>query len=314
MKTTSLSVVPPQLLLLLLVTTSLFSVRALAGNSATDERPTAAAAAASRKINLIAVGGSSGMGKAAALETARHGGNVLLVSRNATKLRAAREELLRQVPDACIETCAVDCMDEGAVQEFAANLASKIASENNNNGGGWDALVVSAAGPAVHGPMETLPTADARYMMETKFWSAFLCAKYIGPLLRDHGSVVFVAGILNRRPGLNCAPLAIANGALEALTRSLALEWGPRLRVNCLSPGFCDTERFDRMDAERKAQMLAHTAASLPLQTVGTSRDMGQALYYLMTASFVTGTVLDVDGGHMIRQYANPNNDPMRNK
>ena len=84
--------------------------------------------------------------------------------------------------------------------------------------------------------------------------------------LADGGSITFVAGVLNRRPGKNCAPLAATNGALEGLTRSLALDLGPRLRVNCMSPGFCDTERFDHMDAERKAAMLANTAASLPLR------------------------------------------------
>ena len=255
-------------------------------------------------INLIAVGGSSGMGKAAALEAALHGAHkILLVSRNATKLQAARAEIQTRVPDAVIDICAMDCRDEVAVQEFA----NKLDDED-----GWDALVISAAGPAVHGPFATLPTPDARYMMESKFWTAYLCAKYVGPRLRNGGSIVLVAGILNRRPGLNCAPLAVANGALEALTRTLALEWGPRLRVNCLSPGFCDTERFDHMTVERKTQMLAHTAASLPLQRVGGSRDMGQAIYYLLTAPFVTGIVLDVDGGHLIRQYASPTNDPMR--
>jgi NAD(P)-dependent dehydrogenase (short-subunit alcohol dehydrogenase family) len=151
-------------------------------------------------------------------------------------------------------------------------------------------------------------------MMESKFWGAYHCAKHIGPALRDGSAVVFTAGILNRRPGLNCAPLAVANGALEGLTRSLALEGGPRLRVNCLSPGFCDTERFDDMDAIKKEHMLRNTAASLPLQRVGSPQDMGKALYYLMTAPFVTGVVLDVDGGHTIRQYANLSNDPMRHR
>ena len=104
----------------------------------------------------------------------------------------------------------------------------------------------------------------------------------------------------------------MANGALEGLTRTLALEWGPRLRVNCLSPGFCDTERFDHLDPERKANMLANTASSLPLQKVGQPSDMGEAIYYLLTAPFCTGVILDCDGGHGIRQYANPTNDPMR--
>jgi NAD(P)-dependent dehydrogenase (short-subunit alcohol dehydrogenase family) len=79
-----------------------------------------------------------------------------------------------------------------------------------------------------------------------------------------------------------------------------------------VSPGFCDTERFDHMDPQKKASMLANTADSLPLKRTGLPEDMGEAIYYLLTARFCTGVVLDVDGGHGIRQYANPNSDPMR--
>lgn len=242
------------------------------------------------------------MGKAAALQTIEHGGRVLLVSRSEDKLQRAKAELLSKVPKADISTETLDATNEAAVKNFADCLDM----------GTWNGLVISAAGRAPHGSVESLPTSATRDLMETKLWSAYHCAKYIGPKLCEGGSVCFVAGILNRRPGVNCAPLAMANGALEGLTRTLALEWGPRLRVNCLSPGFCDTERFDHMDAERKANMLANTAASLPLQKVGQPSDMGQAIYYLLTAQFCTGVILDVDGGHGIRQYANPANDPMR--
>lgn len=247
------------------------------------------------------------MGKAAALEALRNGGRVLLCSRNQPKLDSAREYLLREVESALpesVQTRVVDATNEGSVQAFAGALEVNV----------WDALVLTAADRAIHGPMLSLPTEDSRGMMETKFWSAYCCAKYVAPKLAEGGAVVFCSGILGRRPGLNSVPLAICNGALEALTRALALEWGPRLRVNCLSPGFCDTERFDRMDSLRKRQMLDNTAASLPLQRVGHPEDMGQALYYLATASFVTGVILDVDGGHSIRQYANQANDPMRNQ
>ena len=79
-----------------------------------------------------------------------------------------------------------------------------------------------------------------------------------------------------------------------------------------MSPGFCDTERFDHMDTERKAAMLANTAASLPLQRVGEPADMGAAIHYLASAPFVTGIVLDVDGGRGVRQYADAATDPMR--
>lgn len=242
------------------------------------------------------------MGKAAALQVIEHGGEVLLASRSAEKLTIAKTELLSKCPGAKVTCQVLDASDEDSVQQFAGSL----------DDGRWDGLVITAAGRAAHGSVQELDTAETRSMLETKLWTAYHCAKYISKKLCDDGAIVFCAGILNRRPGLNCAPLAMANGALEGLTRTLALELGPHLRVNCLSPGFCNTERFDHMDEEQKQRMMQNTAASLPLQKVGQPDDMGQAIYYLLTAKFCTGVILDVDGGHGIRQYADARNDPMR--
>ena len=246
----------------------------------------------------------------------------MLVSRSEAKLERARDDLLvtlgieqdeleNSPRRRRIEIASVDVTDEDQVAGLAS---SNVISEQE-----WNGLVVTAARRAPHGPIEDLPTQDTRDMMDSKLFGAYHCAKYLGPLLQDTSSgaaVVFCAGILNRRPGLNCAPLAMANGALEGLTRTLALQWGTQrnIRVNCLSPGFCDTERFDHMVPSRKEQMLKNTAASLPLQKVGQPSDTGQAICYLLTAPFCTGVILDVDGGHGIRQYANPQNDPMRSK
>eukprot|EP00980_Cylindrotheca_fusiformis_P028512 scaffold22607_cov123-Cylindrotheca_fusiformis.AAC.9 len=272
---------------------SIFSLKCGGGSQGTTPITVGVSTGSSKPANVIVVGGSSGMGKAAALCTVKQGGKCLLISRSQSKLQAAKEFLVEQVASAQVEIAVLDVTDEDAVAAYATSLPDGI----------WDSLVVSAAGRAPHGPMVEMSTSDTRGMIETKFWGAYHCAKYISPKLKHGGSVVFVAGILNRRPGLNCLPLAIANGALEALTKSLALEWGPRLRVNCLSPGFCDTERFDHMTEERKAKMMSSTAASLPLQKIGKPSDMGDAIYYLLTAQFCTGVILDVDGGHGIRQY-----------
>ena len=247
------------------------------------------------------------MGKAAAIATVRSGGRALLVSRSTERLDRAAKEVMSAADIANgdgskVSTYSLDVTDEDAVKRFGESLSPDE----------WDALVVSSAGRAPHGPIGDLSIAEAKQLMESKFWGAVHCSKYIGVKLRDGGSITFVSGVLGRRPGMNCSPLASTNGALEGLTRSLALELGPRLRVNCLSPGFCNTERFDHMEVNRREAMLANTAESLPLKRVGQPRDMGDAIYYLATAPFVTGIVLDVDGGHGIRQYANPANDPMR--
>jgi len=272
------------------------------------------------------VGGSSGMGKAAAAAVVARGGRVLCVSRSTDKLAAARSEIVKNtgcVDVLCVQTYVMDASDEASVEEFArSSILADFAP---------DGLVVSAAGAAPHGPITSLPTADTQSLFGSKFWSAYHCCKHLAPLLTDGGSIALVAGLLNRRPGINCVPLATVNGALEGLTRALALEFGPRLRVNCLSPGFCDTERFDRMEPSKKAAMLANTAESLPLKRVGqvcTSHlnettglgaplrlqpsDMGMAIDFLLCSPFTTGVVLDCDGGHHIRQYASPGTDPMR--
>ena len=123
------------------------------------------------------------MGKAAAAQFVKAGGSVLLVSRDADKLQRAREEILHATgADAsAVDTAAVDAADEASVAAFAAGLAS----------GTYDALVVSAAGRAPHGPVAELDVADARDMMNSKFWPAWHCAKYVAPVLAD-GVVVLL--------------------------------------------------------------------------------------------------------------------------
>jgi NAD(P)-dependent dehydrogenase (short-subunit alcohol dehydrogenase family) len=190
--------------------------------------------------NIIVIGGSSGMGKAAAIACVKRGGKALIVSRSEDKLAKAAEEIRSHAPsktssnrdesDLVVETAVLDATDEDAVKTFV----EETLTPSNESPSDWDGLVVSAAGRAPHGPLATLPTASTRELFESKFWSAYHCAKHIGPKLRTRSAIVFVAGVLNRRPGMNCAPLASTNGALEGLTRALALEWGPDLRVNCL--------------------------------------------------------------------------------
>jgi short-subunit dehydrogenase len=85
----------------------------------------------SRPCNAIIVGGSSGMGKAAALQVLQHGGKVLLVSRSLPKLERAKQELVQQVTNAKVDLYPLDCTDECAVQSFAEQL------ENDT----WDGLV-----------------------------------------------------------------------------------------------------------------------------------------------------------------------------
>ena len=86
------------------------------------------------------------MGKAAALEVISHGGSVLLVSRSAAKLQIAKEGLLRQVPEAEIDTFPLDITKEDEVQSFVQSKLSDTTSSSS-----WDGLVITAAGRAARG-------------------------------------------------------------------------------------------------------------------------------------------------------------------
>ncbi|MGA8259960.1 MAG: SDR family oxidoreductase [Arenicellales bacterium] len=240
--------------------------------------------------HAVIFGGSSGIGKATAAAILGRGGRVTLVSRSEDKLAAAAGEL--NTPDRT-EIGAVDMTDEAAVGKF-------FASHANNS---IDHLVISASS-AVHGPFAELQTGPVRGMFDSKFWGPYVVAREALPKLRDGGSITFFSGVLSRRPGKNCSGLGAVNAAVEGLTFALALELGPRLRVNCCSPGMVRTEAYAALPDDKREAMYESTGASLPLGRVGEPQEIADAVLFLMTNPYTTGKVLDIDGGHMIRQYA----------
>ena len=103
---------------------------------------------------------------------------------------------------------------------------------------------------------------------------------------------------------MNSSGLAGVNAAVEGLTRSLALELGPKVRVNCISPSMIRTEMFGGMPDEMRKEMYEATGASLPVKRVGYPHEIAASVMYVIKNSFATGMVLDIDGGYFVRQYA----------
>jgi len=108
-----------------------------------------------------------------------------------------------------------------------------------------------------------------------------------------------VSGFLSIRPRPNSAIVGAANGAIESLARSLALELAP-VRVNAVSPGIIDTPIRAAMPEEARRDMLAKTAAGLPVGRVGTGDDIARQILAFMTIGFATGSIVYVDGGALI--------------
>ncbi len=235
--------------------------------------------------NYLIVGGSSGIGLATAqLALARDAG-VEIIGRSADKLKAAAQKLGSDR----LVTTPLDMTDESAVRAFFASKPDASI----------DALVISASN-AVHGPFETAQTADIERMFASKFMGPFMLAREALPKLRDGGAITFFSGVLSRRPGRNGAGLTAVNAAVEGLSRALALELGPRLRVNTVSPGMAKTDAYAKMPDDQRDAMFKSVAAGLPVKRVADAADIAEAAIYLSTNRFTTGHVLDVDGGHLI--------------
>jgi NAD(P)-dependent dehydrogenase (short-subunit alcohol dehydrogenase family) len=242
---------------------------------------------------VIVVGGSSGLGRATALATLQQGARVVIASRELRHLEATRQALLDEVPGAAVDTRVIDMRDEAAIAAWFADMPT----------GSITHLVMSAS-EAVHGAFTELETREARTLFDSKFWGPYTVAKHAAAKIADGGSITFFSGVLSRRPGVNCSGLGAVNAAIEGLTRALALELGPRLRVNCCSPGMIDTEAYASLAPEARERMYRATGDSLPVGRVGHAEEVAQAVVYLMINGFTTGHVLDVDGGHLVRQYA----------
>ena len=108
------------------------------------------------------------------------------------------------------------------------------------------------------------------------------------------------SGILSQRPDKGSAILAAINSAVETLGKALAVELAP-VRVNVISPGMTrDTGAYLGMPEPAREEMFANVAKALPVKRVGRPADIASVAVELMTNSFITGAVIDVDGGGLL--------------
>jgi NAD(P)-dependent dehydrogenase (short-subunit alcohol dehydrogenase family) len=229
--------------------------------------------------SVLIVGGSSGIGAATAKAFATLGADVTIASRNQAKLDAVAADI-----GTAVRTAVLDTTDEAAVEAFFAKS------------GRFDHVVISAA-QTPGGPVRELPLSDAYAAMNSKFWGAYRVARAAN--IAEGGSLTLVSGFLSVRPSKSSVLQGAINAALEALARGLALELSP-VRVNTVSPGLIATPLWSKLSEQARQSMYESAAARLPARRVGQPQDVANAIVYLATTPYATGSTVLVDGGGAI--------------
>ena len=232
--------------------------------------------------HIVIVGGSSGIGLAAAQSLIAAGHTVTITGRNATRLEAARTKLAGQV-----STLVMDAADAASL----AGVFQRI--------GRFDHLVLALGSGKGAGPFASVAIADLKAGFEEKVFAHFATAQAALPWLRADGSLTFIAAVSAHTAMPGTAGLGAANAAVAALVPILAAELRP-LRVNGVSPGVVDTPWWDFLSEDQKGPAFAEWAAKTPVGRVGRPEDIAQAIAFLIGDTFMSGQVIICDGGIML--------------
>jgi NAD(P)-dependent dehydrogenase (short-subunit alcohol dehydrogenase family) len=231
---------------------------------------------------VVVAGGSSGIGFATALAAANQGAEVIIASRNAERVTAA----LAQLPSSA-QGQSVDFTDEAQIKSWFEKI------------GPFDHLVYTAGETLQLGTLAETDVETARQAFEVRYWGAFKTVKHGHALIRKGGSIVLTTGIASLRPNKGWTVPSSTLGAMESLTRALAVELAP-LRVNTVSPGIVRTPLWDNMSQADREAMYSHFAAALPTGFIGEAEDIAETYLYLMQERFSTGQIIVVDGGGVL--------------
>jgi NAD(P)-dependent dehydrogenase (short-subunit alcohol dehydrogenase family) len=231
---------------------------------------------------VIILGGTSGLGFATAEAAAQEGATVVVASSSRAKVDGA----IARLPDGA-EGHVLDLSTEEGVRAYFDRI------------GEFDHLVFTAGDALQLGKLEETSLEQAKQFFNIRFWGAFMAAKYGSREIRSGGSIILTNGIVGLRPVKGWTVAASITGAVEALTRALAIELAP-IRVNLVCAGFVKTELWDGMPEGERNQMFDQVAQKLPAGRVGEAADLAQAYLYLMRERFSTGAVIVVDGGGVL--------------
>jgi 3-oxoacyl-[acyl-carrier protein] reductase len=239
----------------------------------------------------LVTGGSRGIGRAAAVLLARAGADLALTYHTR---RDDAELVAREIGELGRRALVIGG-DLGRPE-----TASRMVNEVSRELGELDIFVANAGiWPDEELPLSRIPLDRWRRTMEANLDSVFYSTRAVLGTMRPNGRVVLVSSTAGQRGEAYHADYAATKGALISLTKSLAVECAPRLVVNCVAPGWVDTEMSWPAFGEGNRERIAST---IPLGRIATADDIAGPILFLCSplARHITGEVLNVNGGSVL--------------
>jgi 3-oxoacyl-[acyl-carrier protein] reductase len=245
-----------------------------------------------RKKALV-TGGATGIGRSAVLALAKAGYDVAI--NYASSAKAAKEvAALAQAMGAQTMLLACDVSDEVAVRAMLAQVEAQF--------GHLDALVNNAGTTAKWKvkDLESLDLAEWDRTFAVNVRGLFQVTRAAVPLLKkgSNPSIVNTASIVGLRPGPQPLPYAASKAAVVNMTKTLAWNLGPEIRVNAVAPGWMEGEWMERMLGDKYDDLMGKRAKLTPLKRCVTADDVAETMMSLIQGNrFVTGEIIVIDGG-----------------
>ena len=235
-------------------------------------------------------GASRGLGRAMALGFAASGARVALTARSADSVKEVAAEIEAMGGDPLV---LVGSVSDG---EWVEQAAATIRAEWD----GLDALVNCAGVSPTFKRAEQVEDDEWRHVLEVNVTGSFLCAREAGKIMLESGggAVVNISSIHGQVGMERMVAYSASKGAVDALTRTLALEWAERgIRVNTLSPGYFETDMTEALRGHKKWR--GHLLSRIPMGRFGVPEEIVSAAMFLASdaSGFMTGSNVVVDGG-----------------
>lgn len=240
---------------------------------------------------ILVTGGSRGIGRATALMAARAGADVGITYHHRVGDAEAVAKEVRSLGRRAF-VGGGDLGDPAVVDRIFRELKAAF--------GGLDGFVANAGvWPTEDVPLGRMTDARWKSTMSQNLDSVFLTTRAALGLLRPGGSVVLVSSTAGQRGEAFHADYAATKGALISLTKSLCIEYAPAIRVNCVAPGWVDTEMSATAYADGGRDRIA---AAIPMKRIPTAEDIGGPILFLLSdlARSLTGEILNVNGGSVL--------------